>query len=49
MAMLEIKDLNVFYGGIHALKGISLEVEQAEKEIAQAEKAKKEAESERNQ
>ena len=27
MAMLEIKDLNVFYGGIHALRGISLEVE----------------------
>jgi branched-chain amino acid transport system ATP-binding protein len=24
--MLTIKDLNVFYGGIHALKGISLEV-----------------------
>lgn len=30
MAMLEIKDLNVFYGGIHALKGISLEVEQGQ-------------------
>ena len=26
MAMLEIRDLNVYYGGIHALKGISLEV-----------------------
>ena len=24
--MLEIKDLQVFYGGIHALQGISLEV-----------------------
>ncbi len=30
MAMLEIKDLNVFYGGIHALKGISLEVEEGQ-------------------
>lgn len=28
--MLEIKDLNVFYGGIHAIKGISLEVVQGE-------------------
>ena len=28
MAMLEIRDLNVYYGGIHALKGISLEVEE---------------------
>lgn len=28
MALLEIKDLNVFYGGIHALRGISLEVEE---------------------
>ena len=27
MAMLEIRDLNVYYGGIHALKGISLEVD----------------------
>lgn len=26
--MLEIKDLQVFYGGIHALKGVSLEVPQ---------------------
>jgi len=26
MAMLEIRDLNVYYGGIHALKGISLDV-----------------------
>lgn len=25
--MLEIKDLNVFYGAIHALKGISLTVD----------------------
>ena len=25
MAMLEIRDLNVYYGGIHALKGISFE------------------------
>ncbi|PIY32118.1 MAG: ABC transporter ATP-binding protein, partial [Candidatus Infernicultor aquiphilus] len=24
--MLKIEDLNVFYGGIHALKGISFEV-----------------------
>lgn len=30
MAMLEIKDLNVYYGGIHALKGISLEVEEGQ-------------------
>ncbi len=28
--MLAIKDLNVFYGGIHALKGVSLEVPQGE-------------------
>ena len=28
--MLEIKDLNVFYGAIHALKGISLTVEEGE-------------------
>ena len=28
--MLKIEDLNVFYGGIHALKGISLEVNQGE-------------------
>jgi len=28
--MLEIKDLNVHYGGIHALKGISLEVNDGE-------------------
>ena len=29
-AMLEIRDLNVYYGGIHALKGISLEVEEGQ-------------------
>ena len=28
--MLEIKDLNVFYGAIHALKGLSLTVEEGE-------------------
>ena len=28
--MLEIKDLNVFYGAIHALKGISLTVGEGE-------------------
>lgn len=30
MSMLEIRDLNVFYGGIHALKGISLNVEEGQ-------------------
>ena len=30
MAMLEIKDLHAFYGNIHALKGISIEVEEGE-------------------
>ena len=30
MAMLEIKDLHVHYGVIHALKGVSLQVEQGE-------------------
>ncbi len=30
MAMLEVRDLNVFYGGIHALQGVSLEVEQGQ-------------------
>ncbi len=30
MAMLEVKDLNVYYGMIHALKGISFDVEQGE-------------------
>jgi len=28
--LLEIKDLNVYYGAIHALKGISLEVDEGE-------------------
>jgi branched-chain amino acid transport system ATP-binding protein len=30
MAMLEIKDLDVHYGGIHALKGVSMTVEAGE-------------------
>ncbi|MBQ5442245.1 MAG: ATP-binding cassette domain-containing protein, partial [Oscillospiraceae bacterium] len=30
MSMLEIRDLNVYYGGIHALKGISLDVEEGQ-------------------
>ena len=30
MPMLEIKDINVYYGAIHALKGVSLSVEQGE-------------------
>ena len=30
MTMLEIKDLHAFYGNIHALKGISIEVEEGE-------------------
>jgi branched-chain amino acid transport system ATP-binding protein len=30
MAMLEIRDLHTYYGHIHALKGVSLEVEQGE-------------------
>lgn len=30
MAMLDIKDMNVYYGAIHALKGISLEVNEGE-------------------
>ena len=30
MAMLEVKDLNVYYGMIHALKGITFDVEQGE-------------------
>ncbi|MFR9308015.1 MAG: ATP-binding cassette domain-containing protein, partial [Lachnospiraceae bacterium] len=29
-ALLEVKDLNVFYGMIHALKGISFTVQQGE-------------------
>jgi len=28
--MLEVKDLNVFYGAIHALKGVNFEVNQGE-------------------
>lgn len=30
MDMLEVKDLNVHYGVIHALKGISMEVREGE-------------------
>src|SRR5262245_1266059 len=30
MALLEVNDLNVYYGAIHALKGISLTVEEGE-------------------
>ena len=30
MAMLEVKDINVYYGAIHAIKGISLSVEESE-------------------
>jgi len=30
MAMLEVKDINVYYGAIHAIKGISLSVEKGE-------------------
>ena len=30
MAMLEVKDIHVFYGMIHALKGVSFEVSQGE-------------------
>jgi len=30
MAMLEIKDINVYYGAIHAIKGITLEVNEGE-------------------
>jgi len=30
MAMLEVRDLNLFYGGIHALQGVSLEVEEGQ-------------------
>ncbi len=30
MAMLEIRDLSVYYGGIHALQGISLDVEEGQ-------------------
>ena len=28
MALLEVRDLDVYYGGIHALKGVSFSVEQ---------------------
>ena len=30
MAMLEVKNINVYYGAIHAIKGISLSVEEGE-------------------
>jgi len=30
MAMLEVKNLHTYYGNIHALQGISLEVEEGE-------------------
>lgn len=30
MAMLEVKDINVYYGAIHAIKGISLSVDEGE-------------------
>ena len=30
MAMLEVRDLNVYYGSIHAVKGVSFEVEEGE-------------------
>lgn len=30
MAMLDIKDINVYYGAIHAIKGITLEVNEGE-------------------
>ena len=30
MAMLEIKDLEVYYGAIHAIKGVSFEVNEGE-------------------
>ena len=30
MAMLEIRDLNVFYGGIHALRGVTIDVEEGQ-------------------
>ena len=30
MSMLEIRDLNLFYGGIHALRGINLDVKEGE-------------------
>ena len=30
MSLLELKDINVYYGAIHALKGISLNVEEGQ-------------------
>ena len=30
MAMLEVKDINVYYGAIHAIKGVSFEVNEGE-------------------
>lgn len=30
MAMLEVKDINVYYGSIHAIKGVSFEVNEGE-------------------
>lgn len=30
MALLEVKDVHTYYGNIHALKGISLEVNEGE-------------------
>ena len=39
MAMLEIKDLHVHYGVIHALKGVSMQVEQGERYLMSREEA----------
>ncbi|MGH2583029.1 MAG: ATP-binding cassette domain-containing protein, partial [Anaerolineales bacterium] len=30
MTMLEVKDIHTYYGNIHALKGISIEVQEGE-------------------
>jgi len=30
MSMLEVRDLNVYYGGIHALQGVSIDVEEGQ-------------------
>ncbi|MBQ3111901.1 MAG: ATP-binding cassette domain-containing protein, partial [Firmicutes bacterium] len=30
MALLEVKDINVYYGSIHAVKGVSFEVHEGE-------------------
>ena len=30
MSMLEIRDIHVFYGAIHAIKGVSFEVQEHE-------------------